>query len=110
MARKQRAPCCCRCARSWRPSGTQCAVSARTQCAVLALIPSVATLQVRPELVSVGHSVRKAALAVPLLGWFARTPAEDEALQRDAARQQRRGRSARDQHDDPTAPPPPGKQ
>jgi hypothetical protein len=64
---------------------------------------------VRPELVSVGHSVRKAALSVPLLGWFARTPAEDEALQRDAMRRQR-GRFARDQHDDPTAQPPPGTQ
>lgn len=63
----------------------------------------------RPELVSVGHSVRKAALSVPLLGWIARTPAEDEALQRDAARRQRRGRFAGDQHDDLTAQPPPGR-
>ena len=67
-------------------------------------------LQVRPELVSVGHSVRKAALSVPLLGWFARTPAEDEALQRVSARAQRRGRFARDEHDEATAQPPPGKQ
>lgn len=43
--------------------------------------PSFIT-QVRPELVSIGHSARKAALSVPLLGWFARTPAEDEALLR----------------------------
>ena len=28
-------------------------------------------LQARPELVSIGHSARKAALSVPLLGWFA---------------------------------------
>lgn len=48
-------------------------------------------LQVRPELVSIGHSARKAALSVPLLGWFARTPAEDETMQRGAAQRQRRG-------------------
>ncbi len=46
--------------------------------------PSFIT-QVRPELVSIGHSARKAALSVPLLGWFARTPAEDEALLRQVS-------------------------
>jgi hypothetical protein len=46
---------------------------------------------------------------VPLLGWFARTPAEDEALQRDVARRHRRGRPARTERDASPAQPPPGK-
>lgn len=62
--------------------------------------------QVRPELVSIGQSARKAALSVPLLGWFARTPAEDEAIQRDAAR--RRGRQLGGRTASPPQPPPPG--
>lgn len=66
-------------------------------------------LQARPELVSIGHSARKAALSVPLLGWFARTPAEDEALQRDAARVQRQRRPARHAGEEPLARPPSGK-